>query len=76
MSTTSTIPLLRLPGLLTDARMWRPQVDGLAGIADCTIADLGKSDSIAAMADAALAAVPHGSFALAGFSMIAHTPPR
>lgn len=69
MSTTSTVPLLLLPGLLTDARMWQPQVDGLAGIADCTIADLGKSDSIAAMADTALAAAPEGRFALAGFSM-------
>jgi hypothetical protein len=56
--------------------MWRPQVDGLAGIADCTIADRGKADSIAAMADAALAAAPQGSFALASFSMSAHTCPR
>ncbi len=65
-----TIPnLLLLPGLLTDARMWQPQISGLGGAARCTVADLSAATSIEAMAKSALAQTPPGPFALAGFSM-------
>lgn len=62
------IPLLLLPGLLCDEALWRPQVEGLADIADPVVADLGQDDSAAAMARRALAAAPP-EFALAGLSM-------
>jgi pimeloyl-ACP methyl ester carboxylesterase len=62
------IPLLLLPGLLDDAALWQPQVDGLGEIARSTVADLTQDDSIAAMARRALAAAPP-KFALAGLSM-------
>ena len=62
------VPLLLLPGLLCDARLWRDQVAGLAGLADCSIADTLQDDSLGAMAARALAAAPP-RFALAGLSM-------
>jgi len=62
------IPLLLLPGLLDDAALWQPQVDGLGEIALSTVADLTQDDSIGAMARRALAAAPP-TFALAGLSM-------
>jgi len=60
--------LLLLPGLLCDAALWRFQAEALADVADATVADLTRSDSIADMARDALAAAPD-RFALAGLSM-------
>jgi pimeloyl-ACP methyl ester carboxylesterase len=65
---TDRVPLALLPGLLCDAAVWQPQVEGLADIADCRVADLTRQDSIAAMAESVLAAMPP-RFALAGLSM-------
>ncbi len=65
---TRKIPLVLLPGLLCDAALWRPQVEGLAEVAEPLIIDLTKDDSFPAMARRALAAAPQ-SFALAGLSM-------
>lgn len=65
---TETLPLLLLPGLLCDARLWRDQVAGLAGLAPAVIADVTLDDSLPAMAARALAAAPQ-HFALAGLSM-------
>jgi len=59
--------LLLLPGLLCDAVVWREQVAGLPQL-NCQSADYGVADSIAAMAERALAAAPE-RFALAGHSM-------
>ncbi|ODU54363.1 MAG: alpha/beta hydrolase [Acetobacteraceae bacterium SCN 69-10] len=61
-------PVLFLPGLLCDDRLWRDQVAGLAGLAHGVVADLTQDDSLDAMAGRALAAVP-GRFALCGLSM-------
>lgn len=61
-------PLLFLPGLLCDKRLWRDQAEALSDIAEPFIADLTRDDSIAAMAARALAAAP-GRFALAALSM-------
>ena len=61
-------PLLLLSGLLSDGALWRAQVDDLAGIAAPVIPDLSVDDTIAGMADRALANAP-SSFALAGLSM-------
>ena len=61
-------PLLLLSGLLSDGALWRAQVDDLADIAAPMIPDLSLDDTIAGMADRALANAP-SSFALAGLSM-------
>lgn len=61
-------PLLLLPGLLCDARLWRDQVAALAPLATPVVADLTLDDRIEAMAARALAALD-GPFALAGLSM-------
>ena len=60
--------LFLLPGLLCDSRLWRQQMEGLAGAACCVVPDLTAHDTIAAMADAVLGAAP-AQFALAGFSL-------
>jgi pimeloyl-ACP methyl ester carboxylesterase len=65
---TERTPLHFLPGLLCDARLWRPQIEALADVADMRVADFSRDDSIAAMARSALAAAPT-TFALAGLSM-------
>jgi pimeloyl-ACP methyl ester carboxylesterase len=61
-------PLVLLPGLLSDAAMWRPQLEGLADIAECRVADLTRDDSQQGMARSVLAAAPP-RFSLAGQSM-------
>jgi len=65
---TSRTPLLFLPGLLCDARLWRDQAEALSDIAAVTIADNRRDDSIAAMAARAVAQMPP-RFAVAGLSM-------
>jgi pimeloyl-ACP methyl ester carboxylesterase len=64
----SRTPLLLLPGLLCDGRLWRDQAKGLDDIAEAAIADNTRDDSIAGMAARALAQMPD-RFALAGLSM-------
>lgn len=61
--------LLLLPGLLCDGRLWQQQIFELSDVAHCTVADLSGENSIAAMAETALAQIPAGPFALAGLSM-------
>lgn len=61
-------PLLLLPGLLCDRALWEPQLAGLADIADMTVGNLTRDDSMAGMARSVLAAAPP-RFALAGLSM-------
>ena len=61
-------PLVFLPGLLCDGRLWRDQAAALADIAEPTIADLTLDDSVGAMAARALAGAPP-RFALAALSM-------
>ncbi|MDB5378734.1 MAG: bioH [Rubritepida sp.] len=63
-------PLLLLPGLLCDERLWRDCLPALMGIADPRIADLTRDDSVAQMASRALDLVEgEERFALAGLSM-------
>lgn len=64
----SRTPLVFLPGLLCDERLWRDQARDLLDVADPIIADLTKDDTIAAMAQRALDAAP-ARFALAALSM-------
>jgi len=60
--------LLLFPGLLCDARLWRDQVEALSDSIACIVADCTQDDSLDAMAQRALAAMP-GRFAVAGLSM-------
>jgi len=62
-------PLLLLPGLLADERLFRHQIQNLSDVATCTVADLTGADTIAKLASSAIASMPHGPFALAGLSM-------
>jgi pimeloyl-ACP methyl ester carboxylesterase len=58
-----------LPGLLCDAQLWQPQVEGLADRIEPWVADLTRDDSIVGMASRVLAEVPFERFALCGLSM-------
>ena len=60
--------LVLVPGLLCSPALWAPQVAGLSDIADITIADHTRHDSMAAIAESILAEAPQ-RFALAGLSM-------
>lgn len=62
-------PLLFLPGLLEDADVFEHQFLGLADVAVCRAAELTRSDTIAGLAEDALAQAPAERFALAGHSM-------
>jgi len=63
-------PLVLIPGLLCDRRLWRHQVEHLADLVDPVVADVTKGASMSEMAHAVLGAAPSaGRFALAGLSM-------
>lgn len=61
-------PIVFLPGLICDARLWRDVIDGFADTMAPMVADLRLDETIAAMASRTLAAAPP-RFALAGLSM-------
>lgn len=61
-------PLILLPGLLDDARLWRHQMENLAGLAEIEVADLVGPDTMGGMAKRVLE-MRSGPFALAGISM-------
>lgn len=52
------IPLLLLPGLLADARLFEPQVHGLADVASPAVAGLSSASTIAALAALAIGRMP------------------
>jgi pimeloyl-ACP methyl ester carboxylesterase len=66
---TNTAPLLLLPGLMNDERVWDPIRKALPAGRDVVVSPTHTADSIAALAAAALAAMPPGRFAVAGFSL-------
>lgn len=63
------IPVLALPGLLNDERLWQHQAAALSPLHPFTSFPLAPQASMAELADAALARAPPGRFALAGLSM-------
>jgi pimeloyl-ACP methyl ester carboxylesterase len=63
------MPLLLLPGLLTDARLFEHQSRNLTNIAQPVVADLTGADTIADLARQAIGRMPAGAFAVAGLSM-------
>ncbi|MDQ4127667.1 MAG: alpha/beta hydrolase [Actinomycetota bacterium] len=63
-------PLVFVPGLLCDDRLWQPQVGRLLDVAEPVIADLTAGASVSEMARSVLEAAPSAErFALAGLSM-------
>ncbi|MBO1909822.1 alpha/beta fold hydrolase [Sporosarcina sp. 6E9] len=62
------IPLIFLPGTLCDARLWQYQMESLEGIADITVGNISRKDSIKALAMDVLSEAPQ-EFALAGLSL-------
>ena len=64
----SRSPLMLLPGLLLDERLYGAQIAALAERAEMRVMDLTGADSIAALAAAVLAEAPE-RFALCGLSM-------
>ena len=60
--------LILLPGLLCTRALWSPQIEAFSGAHEVMVPDLGRQDSIAAMAADVLAAAPD-RFSLAGLSM-------
>ncbi|HVK81394.1 MAG TPA: alpha/beta fold hydrolase [Verrucomicrobiae bacterium] len=61
-------PILFIPGLLCDARLWRDQIEALSPYAPCIVADVTQDDSVAGMAARLLAKAPP-RFKLIGLSM-------
>lgn len=61
-------PLVLLPGLICDQRLWRDIIDGLSDTIAPMVADLRLDDNVPDMAARTLAAAPP-RFALAGLSM-------
>lgn len=68
-SSPSTTPVLLLPGLICDARIWAPQVEDLRSQREVrAINSYGGADSLGAMAEKALEDAP-SRFAVIGHSM-------
>ncbi len=61
-------PLLFIPGLLCNDRLWHHQIDHLDDLAEMSVADLSQDDSIPEMAARTLAGAPD-TFAMAALSM-------
>lgn len=64
----SRTPLALLPGLLCDHALWTGQREALSDAAETWVADFTTQDSVEAMAQSVLDAMPE-RFALAGLSM-------
>ena len=62
------IPVVLLPGMMCDARLFAQQVAALSRTRPVHLAPIGARDTVAALADAVLAHAPP-RFALAGLSM-------
>jgi pimeloyl-ACP methyl ester carboxylesterase len=66
--TAEPMQLALLPGLLCDAELWRPQIEGLSDIAECHVADFKSQQTVGEMAATVLDQMP-GTFCMAGLSM-------
>ncbi len=65
---TERTPLVLIPGLLCDERLWEHQIQYLDDIADISVGNTLEDDSISGMAERVLDDAP-ARFALAGLSM-------
>lgn len=62
-------PLVLLPGMMCDERVWRPQINYFAARADVFCADLTRHGNMEDMGRALLAELPWDRFSVAGLSM-------
>jgi pimeloyl-ACP methyl ester carboxylesterase len=62
-------PLMLVPGLLCDERLWWHQAEYLREIVEPVVADVTRGASVSEMAHAVLEGAPAEHFALAGLSM-------
>lgn len=65
---TQKPPLVLLPGLLLDARLWRHQITALGASARISVGDTTRAETMVGIADRVLDEAPE-RFALAGLSM-------
>jgi len=63
------VPLVLLPGMMCDERLFAPQVLSLSDIADIYVAGITRRRTVDALAGEVLAEVPFERFALGGLSM-------
>lgn len=70
---SSRVPLVLLPGLMNDGRLWEHQIAGLEDIARPHVGDLTRGSTVAELAQQVLAQVREPEFVLAGFSMGGYT---
>jgi pimeloyl-ACP methyl ester carboxylesterase len=68
MKSAPALPLLLIPGMMCDARLFAPQIAGFSSQRAVMVANLTGQDTVAALADDILASAP-ARFALAGLSM-------
>jgi pimeloyl-ACP methyl ester carboxylesterase len=68
MTAKPPVPLLLLPGLTNDERVWRAVISRLGSHADASVGDVRTRDTMSALAADALAHAPD-RFAIAGLSM-------
>jgi len=61
-------PLLLLPGMMCDERMYAPQIEALKDIAECHVGHIGGAENMADIAAQVLAHAPE-NFSLVGLSM-------
>jgi pimeloyl-ACP methyl ester carboxylesterase len=61
-------PLVLIPGLLCDGRLWHHQIDGLKKHVNVIVADITRGSTLREISEALLDAAP-ARFALAGFSL-------
>lgn len=61
-------PLILIPGLLCDQRLWTAQIDGLKSHADISVANITQQSTISEMAEEVLKTASR-NFCLAGFSL-------
>ncbi|WP_073468703.1 alpha/beta fold hydrolase [Rhizobacter sp. OV335] len=66
---TTPIPLLLLPGLMNDGRVWEPIRRSMPAGRNFIVAATHMADTIEASAAAAVQAMPPGMFGVAGFSL-------
>lgn len=65
----ASTPLLLLPGMMTDARVWDPLLRALPSDRIVVIGHTHVADNMVALAAEAIASMPDGRFAVAGFSL-------
>lgn len=62
-------PLVLIPGMMCDGRLFAAQIDALAPYADVHIAEIGGADSMQELGRQVIEASPFDRFAVAGLSM-------